>query len=365
MKDATQTGVSAEATESQQTEEAVETQETELSPNEQLKNEIYGRNKVVEDLAARFHAQRLESLGLTEEPEEEAPVAETDSEEVEAVSAPEPAPPVTQPAPSAPDVPVYLKGGQYFTKLKVNGQEQEVPYERVRATMQKHVAADQRLQHATDLLRKAEERDRVTRENETRLRQRVSQPPQGAEDTDEDLKAVAQTVINKLLDGEAEQAADDLVKMIKGRRAAPAPDIGEIEQRATARALETIEQRDFQKDIERGNTLFVEKYPEIMADPDLFLLADQKTIEIREEFPYLSPSEVMLRAGEEVVKKFVRRPAEPTAATSAVRNERKQGLKPMPRPASARKQAPAPQAPPMSTKESYLAEIRKARGQGR
>lgn len=361
MTDATREGVSGAEL---QPDIQAETPLTDAELKEQHKQDAHPRNRTIEDLAAKFHARRAADLGLEVEAEDEAPVAEAAPAAAPVAETPVAAPPAPPAAP-APDLPVYLREGKFYTRLKVNGQEQEIEYAKVVATMQKHTAADQRLQHASELLRKAEERERATRESEERLRQRLTQPSTDAGgENDEELRVVAKTVINKLLDGETEQAADDLVKMFKGRRDAPTPDYAQIEQRATAKALEAIEKSDYQKDVTRGNQQFAEQYPEIMADPDLFTLADQKTVEIMREKPYLTPSQVLMEAGEAVMTKFVRRSA-PPAADPRVRTDRKAQLKPVPRPASAR-QAPTTPAPaPMSTPSSYFEAIKKARGQGR
>lgn len=359
MNDAIREDVSAEL---EQTVESVSPEDV----KEQIKAEIHSRDRVIEDIAQRFHEKRLRDLGI--EPDQEAEAA------AEAPAEPEYVEPVPDAAPvqksekqAAPDAPVYLRDGEYYTRLKVNGQEQEVPFSKVQATMQKHVSADQRLQYASELLRRAEERDRVLRDNEAKLRSRPVQPSVAdADEPDHVLKARAQKVINKLLDGETEQAADDLVKMLKARKVvAPAPDLGELERRAAEKAMSAIEQREYQRDLQKGNQAFAESYPEIMSDPDLFALADQKTIEISREKPYLTPSQVLMEAGDVVMRKFVRREAPTPAAVSSSRQERKTTLKPMPKPASARQVKPAPQPLPMSTPSDYLAEIRRMRGQGR
>lgn len=337
-----------------------------------LRAEIYDRsNTVRESVAEKFERERAERLGLPVE--EKADDGDEGDEGAPPVAAqPEPVREERREAPPAPpapredgDLPVYRNAkGEFVTKLRVNGVDQEVPYERVKATMQKHLAADQRLQYASDLVRKAEERAAAIEERERRLRE-SAQPPRGVV-TDEEAEREAKAIIDKLLDGEADEAAKELAKaMRRGTAVAPTPDLHEIEEKAAQRALRKIEETEYQKDLGRGTQRFSETFPEIVNDPDLFTLANQKTIELQREKPYLSPSEILMEAGEYVASRFVRpsgrQPAGTPASTAPSRQQRKDNLKPMPKPATARTARPVPA--PIPTKEDWLAEQRRLRGQ--
>lgn len=363
MADATlEKGVSKEGSQGDTETSIVRTQE---EIDAELRSDLNPANRVREEAARKYNETRRQALGLTEE------VVREEVDDPDAAGAPEletprnpererESPPGEASAPGAPPLPVYLKDGEYYTKLKVDGQEREVPYSRVQATMQKHEAADRRLQHASELLRRAEEREREAQERASRLAETASRSPQGTVD-DEDLDKQAHSIINKLLEGEADSAANDLASILKGRRA-PQIDTAEVETRAAKRALSAIEQAEWARDADSGRQRFVAEYPEIINDPDLAHIANQKTIDIMKEKPYLKPSEVLKAAGEYVMGRFfAQQRREQVTPNNQEREERKSKLKPIPRAANAR-QSPAPERQPQ-TRQDWLEEQRKRRGQ--
>lgn len=328
--------------------------------DQQLREDMNPANRIRSDAARRFNESRRESLGIAaEESGDEGDGEEALSFAQESEPAQE-EPVKKASAPGAPPLPVYLKDGEYYTKLKVDGREVEVPYSRAQATMQKHEAADRRLQHATELLRKAEEREREAQERASRLSKTVSQLPQDDGD-EQDLDKQAHGIINKLLDGEADAAATELATILKGRRA-PQIDQTALEERAAKRALSAIEQAEWAKDAHNGQQMFIEKYADVLSDPDLANIANQKTIQIMKEKPYLKPSEVMKEAGDYVMEKFLggKREVQRTQPDPQ-REERKRNLRPIPRSVNTR-QTPPPEKP-APTKHDWIAEQKRRRGQ--
>lgn len=363
MTDATQQGVS-------------EDQGQELTPEEirgaeqaELRSDTYGRSTSVrESVAERYERERAERLGL---PIEEA---EGDDGDQGAAPAVAPRPEVRQEEQEAPPpqkrevqrdedgFETYLNDqGVRVMKLRIDGVDEEVPVTKAKASIQKNFAADRRLQHATELLRTAEERAAAIEERERRLRETMSGPRPVS---DEDAEREAKHIIDKLLDGEADEAAKELAKAMRRGPSTPIVDQAELEERAAQRALSKISEAEYHRDVAKGTQLFSEKYPEIVDDPDLFFLANQKTIDLQKTKPYLTPTEILLEAGEYVAKRFGRPSARSSGAPatqSPARQQRKDQLKPMPRPATARTERPAP--PRVPTKEDWIAEQRRLRGQ--
>lgn len=357
MTDATlKQGVSEEGSQGDTETSTVRTQE---QIDAQLREDMNPSNRIRGEAAKRYNESRRQALDLPLESSDEgtgddtpapAPVSERVQEE-----------PVREASkPATPPLPVYLKDGEYFTKLKVDGQEREVPYSRVQATMQKHEAADRRLQHATELLRNAEAREREAQERAAQLSRTVSQSPQGT--GDESLDSEASEIIDKLLDGDADTAKKDLAAALRKGRV-PQIDPAAVEERAARRALSAIEQAEWQRDLDQGQRMFLETYGSVINDPDLANIANQKTIQIMREKPYLKPSEVMKEAGDYVMEKFLggRKPSTPNAGPDPQREERKRNLVPIPRSVNTR-QTPPPEKP-APTKQDWLAEQRRRRGQ--
>src|SRR5574337_1214533 len=116
---------------------------------------------------------------------------------------------------------------QTLVKLKINGEEQEVPLSRLIADAQKHEAADQRLAEASRLLREA----------------RQAPPPQVTQAPAVDADA-AKTFIDALFGSNEEEATEAQVKA----------------------------------SIDRDSALqrFASDHPYVMQDPDLIALGDAK-----------------------------------------------------------------------------------------
>ena len=107
---------------------------------------------------------------------------------------------------------------------------------------------------------------------------------------------------------------------------------------------------------------FADQYPDIVNDPDLFALTNQKTVQIANEKPYLTPSEVIMEAGKYVSDRFLsagRR--QPKGEVDPGRKARKANLKPLPKAANAKKAKPTP--PSVPSNAEWLAEQRRRRGQ--
>lgn len=318
------------------------------------------RDELIARMAARVAEARTE--------EEDVVVAEPDPVEEPAT---EPAtdpvaatPPVT---PAAPDPAAALaeflvvSDGKPMLKLKVDGEERLVPFDTARATLQKHEAADRRLQQAAALAKdlKAREEALQAREAEFSRRDTSGQPPSpGADDPslDDDAKQLAHTLLNATED----EVAATLKKVLSRRQATPAVNPDEIVTRAVQTAEQRFAAKAQERDIAAGWTQFQRDYPDIAADSRLFTVADGMTDEIAAEHPEYSPAQVMSEAGKRTrawLEQF--KPA--AAAPASDRQTRKEQLRPMPQARSGKPPVQEPEKP--KTQAEILAEIRKSRGQ--
>jgi hypothetical protein len=228
-----------------------------------------------------------------------------------------------------PASPVFSRDGEQYMKIKVNGIEQEIPLAQVQATIQKNVAADSRLQEASNRMREVEARERQFQEQQTQMQQR---PPQaGVDNADsEALRAEAKAIINGLYEGETDDASERLARLLAGRNA-PTVNMAHVQQQAEAAALRTIEHREFKTDLTKGRAEFDAQYPEIIGDPELFSMADQKTIRISQNNPDWTPTRVLMEAGKEVKQWLSGQRGESQAQPAEnARQANKQALRPMP-----------------------------------
>lgn len=264
------------------------------------------------------------------------------------------------------DYVVRVEGKPMF-KTVVDGKEVLIPLDRARAQLQKHLAADIRLQQAADLRKQLDAREQSIRNVEATLKTRTQSSATAPAD-DAAIDAQAVELVRSLVSEPEDKAAVKLAKTLKAIRQAPAPDAETIVAQAADRAIRTIAERDNAKALNTGLQQFTKDYPDIAGDPDLFNLADRKTNAIAEEHPEWSPGEVMLEAGRQTREWLkglgapVKVPAGTPPGQPSNRQQRKDNLVPMPQPRTARPAA-TEETPKDQSPQDVLAEIRKARGQ--
>lgn len=270
---------------------------------------------------------------------------------------------------------IVLNDGVPMFKTKVDGQEKLIPIENARAQLQKHVAAEIRLQQAAAEKRALEQREAAIAEGEAKLAAKLKQlqeaPPSVKPDvSDQDLSDQAHQVVSSLFTGSEDEAVKSLTELLGKIRQAPGPqfDPNETVTQAVAAAKRELaaeqavkERERQQKDINSGFKKFSDDYPEIVENADLFRYADGLTDVIQSENPDWSPSEVMTEAGKRTRAwvESLKAPAAPVPNND--RQNRKRNLTPMPQ-ARMGTQERDPGEPP-ETPQSMIDEIRAARGQ--
>lgn len=209
--------------------------------DEQGERPLSERDRMMEEIAAKRAADLLNESGA--EPETEAATESEPSDddaEQRAIQA-------EQDAKAA-----KLFAGdadQTLVKLKINGEEQEVPLSRLIADAQKHEAADQRLAEASRLLREA----------------RQAPPPQVTQAPAVDADA-AKTFIDALFGSNEEEATEALLKLVNR----PSQATASIDPEAIAAQVKASIDRD--SALQR----FASDHPYVMQDPDLIALGDAK-----------------------------------------------------------------------------------------
>lgn len=229
------------------------------------------------------------------------PMYEPESEPV-----PEPLPEQLQNDPLAEYI--RMEQGQPMFQAKVNGQHMLIPLEQARRQIQIGTAAEIRMQEAATLQAQVEERERQVAASEAALAQRkeaaLAAPivPETPDLSEEDLLTEAKEIFETAFTGTEEEAAQKLAKVLIKLKTPAMPaaqpiDEDAIARKAAAAAAQVLEGRDKQKDVQKGYAQFKTDYPDIMADPKLYRMADDMTDEIEREHPEWDISQVMLEAG--------------------------------------------------------------------
>jgi hypothetical protein len=309
------------------------------------------------------------------QPAAEVETAEQEAEPIEPIEPVEEAAPVARPAER-----VSTKGedplGQYVVRVDgkpmfktlVDGKEELIPLDRARQQLQKHLAADVRLQQAAELRKQLDARAAALQQTEAQLkaRQPTAQAPAAV-----NFDAEAIEIVRSLVTEPEDKAAARLAQTLKTIRQAQAPvDVEAITKEAARVATRTLEEREQNRALKNGFETFTSSYRDIASDPELFAIADRKTDAIAAEHPEWDPGQVMLEAGKQTREwlKSIGAPVKDAAAPNAQsgatsnRQQRKENLRPMPATRTARP-APTDTQEDSFSPADAIAEIRRSRGQ--
>jgi len=271
-----------------------------------------------------------------------------------------------------PESPLFMEGGQWMTRVKVDGEVKTIPFDRLQAAAQKLEAGDKRLEKANRMQREIEERERRVREQEAQ-RQTEQLPAEGAEGQtgpesgqSEDVKELASKYHQALLNGEDDEVTNDLLTRLAtaNRQQQPEVDVNRITQEVESRVAERQQQQDqerqqaeYQAQIQTAYESFKEDFSDVANDPQLMQVADQFTVTVANENPTLSPLQVMKEAGKRT-RQWLNEKSGTTDTQK--RTNRKRGLKTA---SGSGARQPGKPEPKPKTRTDQINEIRQARGQ--
>lgn len=230
--------------------------------------------------------------------------------------------------------------GKLYTTVKVNGEEREVLADQVKAYLQKDLAGDWKLQQAADRERRLQEMERQLKEREAQIQQSLSKQPPSGMDADS-ARQQAKAVLQKIWDGDDDAAAEALTEFLQKTSAGQNPD--ELLREAERRAMTAMERREaerqqqeWQSSVAEGNRWLQTQHPDIYRDQKLFNLVNGETERMvlaqqagDPDYANLSPRDIIARAADEVQQWMDGRKEQPQRTAS--RQQRKDGLTPMPR----------------------------------
>lgn len=199
---------------------------------------------------------------------------------------------------------LVMHEGQPYVAMKVGGEDKYVPADRALAHLQKHEAAEIRLDQATAFQRTLQTQSEQLQQGFVELERarteltQAPQPPVGGDPAEllDEAKAFVTAAFTGSEDDAAKQLADLLARS-RGAPAAPAIDPAQIAQQAANLAVTTMTAQDRAKDEQAGYQQFARDFPDVMGDVNLYNMADGMTDRISEEHPDWLPSQVMLESG--------------------------------------------------------------------
>ena len=232
--------------------------------------------------------------------------------------------------PTEPDSPVFKnESGQYAVNLRVNGQDVVRTLDDMKADSQKHASADLRLQEVADL-----QKDIATREAQLKAQYDEFQAKVAAQDNQlssqdvgEDALEGAKAVMEQIYDGNTDDAAEQLAKMIEGRRQPTQIDVEAIERTAATKAIEQIEALNADKahkaSVAKGTDWLNEEHPEILSSDSLTRYVDIEIDRAVANNPSLTP-EAAIKLATDIVLEQMGKPTSDTQVSS--RNQNKADL---------------------------------------
>jgi predicted DNA binding protein len=260
-----------------------------------------------------------------------------------------PAPDDTETAQEVPADP----GTDQLVKVKIDGEEKEVPLADVVKGFQKETTASQRLEQAARERLDLDRRESDLLQREEQLKKQTAAP--AAETASATGDAEYDTALDALLEGDREPMKALLKKGLETRPAEAAPiseaDIDKVvEQRLTTRQREI--------DGKKANEQFAKDYADILADPDLLAAANKRYFaKVAEGKPI---GEAMAEAGNET-REWLESKAPKQLTTRELKEKRKGTIVNLPSAAARSTSAHETENAPENRSE-VIKQMRKGRG---
>ena len=342
-KDATQ---EMDATEQEMREGYKEDAEEVTDSHEEHMSE---RDKAIESLVAKRNEEFEEEVGEVLSSEE--------VEEPEEVIEEEPSP-------------FFKDGDSWYTTIKVDGEDIQVPFDDLKASHQKDRASQKRFEEAAEYGRRVQAREAQINQYIQQVRQNQQQPPPKGVAKKEEPK-VDTELIKKyheaLYGDDADKAAELFTALTNsGRRTAPATqNVEEVVEKVLTRTMaqqrarsEREQQWAYQRSLEDAVGWFDSEYPDVAAVPELRAVADAKTVTLTQENPAWTPKQIM-EAAAESTRQWAKESLSPDKNERA---ERKKKIVQHPKAASAFSKIGEDEPDPQSTAD-IIKEMKESRGQ--
>ena len=295
--DATQPDATEQEIEQGFKEESEEAQEEfkEEFPEEELSP----RQKAIEELVVKRNEEFNEEVDVevsSEEVEEEDVIINDVKVEAEKES----------------PAPVWREDNNWYTTLKIDGEDIKVPFNDLKSSHQKDKASQKRFEEAAEYGRRVQEREAQLNayiqnmQREAAASNTTTNPDVDPEQEPDDSPDLIKKYHEALYEDDADKAAE-LFKALtnKGRGKPATQNVDEAVQQALQRAMaqqqaqnKRQQQWAYQKSLEDAVKWFDTEYPDVAGTPELRAVADNRTIDLTQKNPDWSPKQVMQEAAE-------------------------------------------------------------------
>ena len=295
--DATQPDATEQEIEQGFKEESEEAQEEfkEEFPEEELSP----RQKAIEELVVKRNEEFDEEVDVevsSEEVEEEDVIINDVKVEAEKES----------------PAPVWREDNNWYTTLKIDGEDIKVPFNDLKSSHQKDKASQKRFEEAAEYGRRVQEREAQLNayiqnmQREAAASNTTTNPDVDPEQEPDDSPDLIKKYHEALYEDDADKAAE-LFKALtnKGRGQPATQNVDEAVQQALQRAMaqqqaqnKRQQQWAYQKSLEDAVKWFDGEYPDVAGTPELRAVADNRTIELTQSNPDWSPKQIMQEAAE-------------------------------------------------------------------
>ena len=208
--------------------------------------------------------------------------------------------------------PVWREGDNWYTTLKIDGEDIKVPFNDLKSSHQKDKASQKRFEEAAEYGRRVQEREAQLNayvqnmQREAAASNTTTNPDVDPEQEPDDSPDLIKKYHEALYEDDADKAAE-LFKALtnKGRDKPATQNVDEAVQQALQRAMaqqqaqnKRQQQWAYQKSLEDAVKWFDSEYPDIAGTPELRAVADNRTIDLTQKNPDWSPKQIMQEAAE-------------------------------------------------------------------
>tara|TARA_R100000656_G_scaffold33083_1_gene28467 strand:+ start:571 stop:1653 length:1083 start_codon:yes stop_codon:yes gene_type:complete len=316
------------------------------------------RDKAMEEIAAKRVEEYEEEVGETLSAEQEEVKEEVVEEE---------------------SPPVWKDGESWYTTVKVDGEDIQVPFNDLKSSHQKDKASQKRFEEAAEYGRRVQDREvqlntyvqQLQKQQQQKPLQQQSPPKDATPDEEptEDKTELIKQYHQALYEDDADKAAELFMKAMtpKGRSAPATPnvDVNKAVNEAVGRLMaqqraeeQKRQQWAYHKSMEDAVHWFDDEYPDISKVPELRAVADNKTISLTQENPDWEPKKIIQEAAD-----YTRQWAKNTLPENKnERVQRKKKIVQQPKAASGSSKIGEDEPAPVSTSD-IIKEMKEARGQ--
>ena len=210
--------------------------------------------------------------------------------------------------------PIWRDGDSWYTTIKVDGEDVQVPFDDLKASHQKDKASQKRFEEAAEYGRRVQQREAELNSYVQQMQQakqaKEEVPPSedAVPEKEQDNSELIKQYHQALYEDDADKAAELFGKALgnKGRSEPVATqNVEEVVNQVLGRTLaqqraqaQRQEQWAYQKSLEDAVKWFDGEYPDIAKVSELRAVADNRTIELTQSNPDWTPKQIMKEAAE-------------------------------------------------------------------